>query len=75
MANYTYPSAPNTIRFGQRDTLDTNNPEKIIKGEQFDPEFDALVIASASKMNNTNPEFTGTMTGNGGAGRIEAGTW
>jgi len=53
MTNYVYPN--NQARFGTRDGY----------GAQLDLEFDAVVVASASKLNVDNPSFTGTMTGGG----------
>ena len=44
MSNYT-----KTTNFTAKDTLPTGNPAKIIKGSDFDTEFDALVTAVASK--------------------------
>ena len=57
MSNYT-----KTTNFTAKDTLPTGNAAKIIKGADFDTEFDALVTAVASKANSSNPTFTGTVT-------------
>jgi hypothetical protein len=57
MSNYT-----KTTNFTAKDTLPTGNPAKIIKGTDFDTEFDALVTAVASKADTANPTFTGTVT-------------
>jgi hypothetical protein len=57
MSNYT-----KTTNFTAKDTLPTGNPAKIIKGADFDTEFDALVTAVASKADTANPTFTGTVT-------------
>jgi len=57
MSNYT-----KTTNFTAKDTLPTGNPAKIIKGADFDIEFDALVTAVASKADTANPTFTGTVT-------------
>ena len=57
MSNYT-----KTTNFTAKDTLPTGNPAKIIKGSDFDTEFDALVTAVASKSNSESPTFTGTVT-------------
>ncbi len=57
MSNYT-----KTTNFTAKDTLPTGNPAKIIKGSDFDIEFDALVTAVASKANSESPTFTGTVT-------------
>ena len=63
MTNYVYPN--NQARFGTRDGYAANNTEKRISGAQLDLEFDAVVVASASKLNAASPSFTGTMTGGG----------
>ncbi len=61
MTDYIYPNTGFT--FGERDVLAPGNTEKTIKGLQFDPEFDALVLAVNSKLNINNPSFTGIMDG------------
>jgi len=70
MTNYLYPN--NQVRFGTRDGYAANVAEKRISGAQLDLEFDAVVVASASKLNADNPSFTGTMTG---GGTINGGTF
>jgi hypothetical protein len=77
MSNYT-----KTTNFTAKDTLPTGNPAKIIKGADFDIEFDALVTAVASKADTNNPTFTGTVTiptlnvsGTLTAGTITGGTY
>jgi len=77
MSNYT-----KTTNFTAKDTLPTGNPAKIIKGADFDTEFDALVTAVASKADTNNPTFTGTVTiptlnvsGTLTAGTITGGTY
>ena len=77
MSNYT-----KTTNFTAKDTLPTGNAAKIIKGTDFDTEFDALVIAVASKANSASPTFTGTVTiptlnvsGTLTAGTITGGTY
>ena len=77
MSNYT-----KTTNFTAKDTLPTGNPAKIIKGSDFDTEFDALVTAVASKANSESPTFTGTVTiptltvsGTLTAGTITGGTY
>jgi hypothetical protein len=76
MADYSYPTAPNTITFGARDALAPGNSDKIIKGVSMDPEFSAIATGVNSKMNHTNPEFTGTMNAGGtGGGSINGGTF
>jgi len=77
MSNYT-----KTTNFTAKDTLPTGTPAKIIKGSDFDIEFDALVTAVASKANSESPTFTGTVTipilnvsGTLTAGTITGGTY
>lgn len=77
MSNYT-----KTTNFTAKDTLPTGNAAKIIKGSDFDIEFDALVTAVASKANSDSPTFTGTVTiptltvsGTLTAGTITGGTY
>lgn len=77
MSNYT-----KTTNFTAKDTLPTGNAAKIIKGTDFDTEFDALVTAVASKADTANPTFTGTVTiptlnvsGTLTAGLISGGTY
>ena len=77
MSNYT-----KTTNFTAKDTLPTGNAAKIIKGSDFDTEFDALVTAVASKANSASPTFTGTVTiptlnvsGTLTAGTITGGTY
>ena len=69
MTDYTYPQTGFT--FGARDNLAPGNTEKAIKGIQLDPEFTALVTAINSKLNTSNPAFTGVMTG----GTIDGGAF
>ena len=47
MSNYVYPQTAFT--FGERDLLSTGNAEKLAKGVQFDPEFEAIATAIATK--------------------------
>jgi len=77
MSNYT-----KTTNFTAKDTLPTGNAAKIIKGADFDTEFNALVTAVASKANSASPTFTGTVTiptltvtGTLTAGTITGGTY
>lgn len=57
MSNYT-----KTTNFTAKDTLPTGNPAKIIKGADFDTEFDNLQVAVSSKSDSNSPTFTGTVT-------------
>ena len=73
MADYTYPSNPGNLTFGDRDALDPSNPEKIIKGTQLDWEFDSLAADSATKLDEAAQagDFTGLIDG----GTIDGGTF
>jgi hypothetical protein len=57
MSNYT-----KTTNFTAKDSLPTGNAAKIIKGSDFDIEFDALQTAVATKSDTASPTFTGTVT-------------
>ena len=57
MANYT-----KATNFLAKDSLATGDPAKIIKGSEFDTEFNALQTAVNSKANIISPAFTGTPT-------------
>lgn len=70
MTDYVY--ANNQVRFGSRDGFPANATEKRVSGAQLDLEFDAVALASASKLNAASPSFTGTMTG---GGIIDGGTY
>ena len=59
MANYDYQ----TGFFGNKDALPSGDPNKIIKGSDFEGEFPEIETAVNSKLNIANPSFTGTMTG------------
>jgi len=51
-----------TTNFGAKDTLPSGDSNKIIRGSEFDTEFNAVVTAVASKSNIASPTFTGTVT-------------
>jgi predicted P-loop ATPase/GTPase len=77
MSNYT-----KTTAFTAKDSLLTGNPAKIIKGAEFDIEFDNIQTANNSKANTASPTFTGTVTaptvvvsGTLTAGLIDGGTY
>jgi hypothetical protein len=57
MANYT-----KATNFLAKDSLATGDAAKIIKGSEFDTEFNALQTAVNSKANSISPAFTGTPT-------------
>jgi len=57
MSNYT-----KTTNFATKDTLASGNPLKTIKGTEFNVEFDAIAVASATKANLAAPTFTGVVS-------------
>ena len=57
MSDYT-----KTTNFGAKDTLPSGDTNKIIRGSEFDTEFDAIATASATKSDIASPTFTGTVT-------------
>jgi len=57
MSNYS-----KITNFTAKDSLPTGNTAKIIRGVDFDGEFDAIQTAVASKSDSNSPTFTGTVT-------------
>jgi hypothetical protein len=57
MANYT-----KTTDFAAKDTLAGGDTNKVIRGAEFETEFDAIATAVATKSNIAGPTFTGTST-------------
>ena len=57
MSNYT-----KITNFTAKDTLPTGNAAKIIKGVDFDTEFNNLQTVSATKADIAGQTFTGTIT-------------
>lgn len=57
MANYT-----KTTDFEVKDGLPSGDPGKIIKGTEFEVEFDAISASIATKADQAGPTFTGTST-------------
>ena len=55
MTDYT-----KSTNFTSKDSLSTGNPLKIIKGTEFDTEFNAISTAIATKADIASPTFTGT---------------
>lgn len=49
-----------STNFTSKDSLATGNPLKIIKGAEFDTEFNNIATAVASKADINSPTFTGT---------------
>ena len=57
MSNYT-----KTTDFEAKDSLPSGDSGKIIRGSEFETEFDNIATAIASKSDANNPTFTGTVT-------------
>ena len=57
MSNYT-----KTTDFAAKDGLPSGDSGKIIKGAEFETEFDNIVTAIATKANSAGPTFSGTVT-------------
>lgn len=57
MTNYT-----KTTNFLAKDSLPSSDTAKIIRGSEFDTEFNNLVVAVASKANLASPALTGVPT-------------
>jgi len=58
MSNYS-----KVTDFAAKDSLDTGNPAKIVKGVEINDELVAISSAIATKADKSSPEFTGTVTG------------
>ena len=57
MSNYS-----KTTDFEAKDSLPTGDSGKIIRGAEFETEFDAISTAIATKADTAGPTFTGTLT-------------
>jgi hypothetical protein len=57
MSNYT-----KTTNFAAKDSLPSGDPGKIIRGTEFNVEFDNIATSVASKADSNNPTFTGQLT-------------
>ena len=57
MSNYT-----KTTDFASKDSLPSGDSAKIVKGAEFETEFDAIATAIATKADTAGPTFTGTVT-------------
>jgi hypothetical protein len=57
MSNYT-----KTVDFAAKDSLSSGDGGKVIKGTEFETEFDNIVTAVATKADLASPTFTGTAT-------------
>ena len=77
MSNYT-----KTTNFTAKDSLPSGDSGKIIRGSEFDTEFNAIATASAPKADLASPTFTVTVTipnltftGTLSTGTIDGGTY
>jgi hypothetical protein len=77
MSNYT-----KTTNFAVKDTLQSGNPAKIIKGSEIDSEYTNIQTAVATKADIASPTFTGTVTiptlsvsGTATIGTVDGGTF
>jgi hypothetical protein len=77
MSNYT-----KTTDFAAKDSLPSGDSGKIIRGSEFETEFDDIATAIATKANTASPTFTGTVTipnltfsGTLSTGTIDGGTY
>jgi hypothetical protein len=57
MSNYT-----KTTNFTSKDSLASGNPLKVVRGSEFDTEFNAIATAVATKADLASPALTGTAT-------------
>jgi hypothetical protein len=57
MASYTP-----TTNFGAKDSLPSNDPNKVVKGAEFTDEFEAISTALSGVAPTLDPVFTGTLT-------------
>lgn len=57
MSNYT-----KTTNFTSKDSLASGNPLKVVRGSEFDTEFNAISTAIATKADLASPALTGTAT-------------
>ena len=57
MSNYS-----KATNFAIKDSLNTGNPSKIIKGTEVNTEFDSIASAVNSKADANNTALTGTTT-------------
>ena len=77
MSNYT-----KTTNFTAKDSLPSGDSGKVIRGSEFDTEFNAISTAVATKSDTASPTFTGTVTipaltftGTLSTGTIDGGTY
>ena len=48
--------------FAAKDILSSGDVNKIVRGTEFETEFDNIATAIATKANTAGPTFTGTVT-------------
>jgi len=60
MSNYT-----KSTNFTAKDSLPTGDTNKVVRGSEFDTEFNAISVAVATKSDLAGPTFTGTATFDG----------
>jgi hypothetical protein len=73
MSNYV-----KSTNFAVKDTLNTGDPAKLVKGAEINTEFDAIATAVSTKSDSANPTFTGNVTLSGATiidGTITGGTY
>ena len=77
MSDYT-----KTTNFTAKDSLPSGDSGKVIRGSEFDTEFNAISTAIATKADLASPTFTGTVTipaltftGTLSTGTIDGGTY
>ena len=77
MSNYIV-----TTDFAAKDSLQSGDPAKIIRGSEFTTEFTNIATAITSKANTASPTFTGlvtastlTVSGTLTAGLIDGGSY
>ena len=77
MSDYT-----KTTNFTAKDSLPAGDSGKVIRGSEFDTEFNAISTAIATKADLASPTFTGTVTipaltftGTLSTGTIDGGTY
>jgi hypothetical protein len=54
-----------TTNFGAKDSLPSNDPNKVVKGAEFTDEFENISTAFGGVAPTLNPTFTGTITADG----------
>jgi cytoskeletal protein CcmA (bactofilin family) len=59
MSNYV-----KTTNFTAKDSLASGDPNKVIRGSEFDTEFNNIATAVATKVEAADTTFTGTTTVN-----------